>query len=95
MTDDEDGYAASFRVMRQNGDEALADALERAVIRADGSDEPMKITLTLAVDERIALRRYARDIGEDLDAAAHIGLREFLIGIGMLELPESDNDNDE
>lgn len=55
----------------------------------------MRITLTLATDESIALRRFANETGEELDAAAHIGLREFLIGIGMLELPESDNDNDE
>ncbi len=31
----------------------------------------MKITLTLSTDERIALRRYARDIGADLETAAH------------------------
>lgn len=55
----------------------------------------MKIALTLSTDESLALRRFANEAGEDLDAAAHIGLREFLIGIGMLELPESDNDNDE
>ncbi len=55
----------------------------------------MKITLTLSTMERIALRRFAHETGEELEDAAHIGLREFLIGIGMLELPESDNDNDE
>lgn len=54
----------------------------------------MKITLDLATDESLALRRFANETGEELDAAAHIGLREFLIGIGMLELPESDNDNE-
>lgn len=53
----------------------------------------MKITLDLATDERIALRRFANEAGEDLDTAAHIDLREFLIGIGMLELAEADNDN--
>lgn len=53
----------------------------------------MKITLDLATDESLALRRFANETGEDLDAAAHIGLREFLIGIGMLELPESDNED--
>lgn len=55
----------------------------------------MRITLDLSPDERIALRRFANETGEKLDAAAHIALREFLIGIGMLELPESDNDNGE
>lgn len=55
----------------------------------------MKLTLSLSTDEAIALRRFASETGEELDAAAHIGLREFLIGIGMLELPESDNDNEE
>lgn len=45
----------------------------------------MKITLTLSTDERIALRRYARDIGEDLETAAHIGLRDWLTLIGELE----------
>lgn len=54
----------------------------------------MKLTLTLSTDERVALRRFANETGEELDAAAHIGLREFLIGIGMLELPEGDNDNE-
>lgn len=55
----------------------------------------MKLTLDLAADESLALRRFANETGEDMEAAAHIGLREFLIGIGMLELPESDNDNGE
>ena len=55
----------------------------------------MKITLTLSTDERLALRRFANETGEDLGAAAHIGLREFLIGIGMLELPhELDEDTE-
>ena len=49
----------------------------------------MKITLTLdlATDEALALRRFANETCEELDAAAHIALREFLIGVGMLELP--------
>lgn len=55
----------------------------------------MRITLDLATDESIALRRFANETGKELDVSAHIGLREFLIGIGMLELPESDNDNEE
>ncbi|MDH4993016.1 hypothetical protein QEZ48_19565 [Aquamicrobium lusatiense] len=45
----------------------------------------MKITLTLSPDERIALRRYARDIGEDLETAAHTALRDWLTLIGELE----------
>lgn len=48
---------------------------------------PRTFHVTLATDEAIALRRFANETGEELDAAAHIGLREFLIGIGMLELP--------
>lgn len=55
----------------------------------------MKITLDLATDESIALRRFANETGEKLDAAAHIGLREFLIGAGYLELPhELDEDTE-
>lgn len=46
----------------------------------------MKITLTLSTDERIALRKFAHETGEELEDAAHIALREFLIGAGMLEL---------
>lgn len=45
----------------------------------------MRITLTLSTDERLALRRFANETGEDLDAAAGIALREFLISVGMLE----------
>lgn len=52
----------------------------------------MKITLDLSTDERLALRRFANETGEELEAAAHIGLREFLIGIGMLE-PETEESN--
>ena len=46
----------------------------------------MKITLDLTTDERIALRRFANETGEELDAAAHVALREFLISVGMLDL---------
>lgn len=46
----------------------------------------MKITLTVSTDERIALRRFAHETGEELEGAAHIALREFLISSGMLEL---------
>lgn len=54
----------------------------------------MKITIELAIEESIALRRFAHETGEDLDDAARIGLREFLISTGMLEMLEGDNDND-
>ena len=50
----------------------------------------MKITLTLSTDESLALRRFANETGEDMDAAAGIALREFLIGLGILE-PEIDD----
>lgn len=53
----------------------------------------MKITLDLATDDSIALRRFAKETGEELAEAARIGLREFLIGIGALEIAEADNDN--
>ena len=46
----------------------------------------MKITLTLTTMERIALRRFANDIGADLETAAHTGLRDWLTLIGELEL---------
>lgn len=46
----------------------------------------MKITLTLSTDERIALRRFAHETGEELEDAAHMALREYLISSGMLEL---------
>jgi len=54
----------------------------------------MKITIELAADESIALRRFAYESGEDLQDAARIGLREFLISTGMLEMLEGDNDNE-
>lgn len=53
----------------------------------------MKITLTLSADERIALRRFANDIGADLETAAHTGLRDWLTLIGELE-PEYELDED-
>lgn len=55
----------------------------------------MKITLDLATDESIALRRFASETGEDLDAAAHMAIREYLISVGMLELQhELDEDTE-
>lgn len=90
--DEDDGYAGSLRVMRDNGDTALADALESSLSK---SGRPMKITIELATDEAIALRRFANETGEELDAAAHLAIREFLIGVGMLELPhELDEDTE-
>ncbi len=47
--------------------------------------KPTRIAIELASDERIALRRYANDIGEDLETAAHTGLRDWLTLIGELE----------
>jgi len=54
----------------------------------------MKITLYLDTDVAIALRRFAVEANEDLDAAAKMALREYLISIGMLELSEGDSDDD-
>ena len=55
----------------------------------------MKLTITLQTDEAIALRRLANTDGADLTAAAQAAIREFLIGIGLLELPhELDEDTE-
>jgi hypothetical protein len=49
----------------------------------------MKITLDLATDERIALRRLMAEHNIDTpEMAAHIGLRDFLIMTGYLEEPD-------
>lgn len=48
----------------------------------------MKIALTLSTDERLALRRFANEAGEEPADAAHIALRDWLIGHGYLELPD-------
>lgn len=53
----------------------------------------MKITVDLATDESLALRRFANETGEELDAAAQLAIREFLIAVGMLE-PTHDLDED-
>ena len=53
----------------------------------------MRITIDISTDERLALRRFANETGQDLEAAAHIGLREFLINAGFLE-PERELDYD-
>lgn len=55
----------------------------------------MKITLDLATDESLALRQFANEVGGDLDIAAHLALRDWLIGQGLLELPhELDEDTE-
>lgn len=55
----------------------------------------MRITLDLATDESIALRRFANETGKELDVSAHIGLREYLISAGFLEPPhELDEDTE-
>lgn len=54
----------------------------------------MKITLYLDTDVAIALRRFAVEANEDLDAAAKMALREYLISIGMLETAGLDEDTE-
>jgi len=55
----------------------------------------MKITLTLAADESIALRRFANEIGCSNEDAAKTALRDWLIGQGLLELAhELDEDTE-
>ncbi len=44
----------------------------------------MTITIELTSRERVALERVAKETGEELDAAAGIAIREFLISLGML-----------
>lgn len=48
----------------------------------------MKITLDLATDESIALRRFANEQGVKLSGAAKVALRDWLIGHGYLELAD-------
>lgn len=51
----------------------------------------MKLTLTLSTDERIALRRFAAETASpDLDEAAHLAIREYLISAGLLEFHDLD-----
>lgn len=52
----------------------------------------MKIELDLSGEERIALRRFANEAGEDLAEAARMALRDWLIGHGYLE-SQADDDN--
>lgn len=53
----------------------------------------MRIALDLSSDERLALHRFANETGGDLNAAAHVAIREFLISAGFLE-PERELDYD-
>ncbi len=55
----------------------------------------MRITLDLGADVSTALRRFATETGMEIDAAAHIAIREFLIITGALELlQDMDEDSD-
>lgn len=51
------------------------------------------ITLPLATDERLALRRLAHERECSLEEAAQVALRDWLIGNGYLETEDADNDN--
>lgn len=53
----------------------------------------MRLTLDLATDESLALRRFATDQGLKLPHATQLALREWLIGAGYLE-PEHELDED-
>jgi hypothetical protein len=44
------------------------------------------ILVTLTTDERLALRRLANDRGVDLEEAAAVALRDWLMANGYLEL---------
>lgn len=46
----------------------------------------MKLTLVLSTEERLALRRFAKEAGEDLGSAARSALRDGLLSAGYLEL---------
>lgn len=55
----------------------------------------MKITITLAADESIALRRLANELGCSHEDAAKTALRDWLIASGYLELEhELDEDTE-
>lgn len=53
----------------------------------------MKITLYLDAEVTAALRQFALEANEDLDAAAKMAIREFLVGMGMMG-PPGDLDED-
>lgn len=53
----------------------------------------MRVTIDVSPGERQALRRFANETCQELDAAANIAIREFLISAGFLE-PEQKMDYD-
>lgn len=53
----------------------------------------MTLTLDLDPAESIALRQYAQAEKVSLEEAAQVLLRDALIGLGHLEMPEADNDD--
>ena len=55
----------------------------------------MEVRLTLSNAELTALQRLASMMGGDIELAAHLALREFLVGAGLLDLPpEIDEDTE-
>lgn len=48
----------------------------------------MEIVLKLPADTSMALRQFAREIRENEESAAALALREYLISVRALELPE-------
>lgn len=54
---------------------------------------PMTLTLDLDPAESIALRLYAQQEGISIDEAAKVILQDALIGLGLVERPEADNDD--
>jgi hypothetical protein len=59
---------------------------------SDTNENPMTapVPVTLAVNERMALRRFASERGVSLEEAAAIVIREYLIAGGWLEWDEID-----
>lgn len=55
-------------------------------------DQCAAVLSSLTPDERIALRRFANEEGVELEVAAHLALRDWLVGHGYLE-SSADNDN--
>lgn len=54
----------------------------------------MKLALTLPAETAIGLRRFAADHDRDLEKAAVLALREYLIAAGWIELDEVEEDSD-
>ena len=53
----------------------------------------MPLTLDLDTASAIALRLYAQSEGISIDEAATEILQDALIGLGLVEQPEADNDD--